>query len=173
MVKGTKEMTAKLPGPLPCCIFSCFFLLLPLLFNPCFLLLPLHQQLLHPGLPLRFQGSLALLPREKQTLTALLGMKYTGIRRNCILVSAEPKWNTNLYFIVPLQAEPSYLNCLIPRLFLLLPSLTLLLQLIQALLVLLEFVQHIVALVLSFQGVYKSNFIDLKTIRKGKNRPKK
>lgn len=170
-MKGAKEIIAKLPGPLPCCIFSCFLLLLPLLFNPRFLLLPLHQQLLHPGLPLRFQGSLALLAREKRILIALLGMKHTGIKRNFNVCRAKLK-HKPVFHCAPAATDPSHLNCLIPRLLLLLPPLPLLLQLIQALFVLLQFVQHIMALVLSFQGVYKSDFIDLKTIRKCKKRPK-
>lgn len=73
----------------------------------------------------------------------------------------------------PAATGPPYLNRLVPRLFLLLPPLTLLLQLVQALLVLLELVQHIMPLVLSFQRVDKSDFVHLKTIRKWKERPKK
>lgn len=100
IVKGTKQIIAKLPGPLPCCIFSCFFLLLPLLFNPCLLLLPLHQQLLHAGLPLRFQGSLALLGGKRE-LTALSGMEHTAIERNCTWTPAEPKRNPKVHLVVP------------------------------------------------------------------------
>lgn len=49
------------PGPFSCCIFSGFLFFLPLLFNTSLLLLPPHQQLFHPCLPLCFQDTFTFL----------------------------------------------------------------------------------------------------------------
>lgn len=64
-----------IPGSFPRCILSGFLLFLPLLLNAGLLLLPLHEQLLHPGLPLSFQEPFSLLQGNKVTLKTDVNVK--------------------------------------------------------------------------------------------------